>query len=130
VHRVFKTRTFSRWSRKAGVSDAVLSDAVEEMAAGLIDADLGGQVFKKRIPLPGRGKRGGARVLVGTNLADRWFFLFGFGKNDRANVDAQELAALQKIAGTLLGLDSKKVEQSVQAGELLEVESEEKPTAT
>jgi len=108
----------------------VLSNAVKEMAAGLIDADLGGQVFKKRIPLPGRGKRGGARALIGTNLADRWFFLFGFGKNERASVDAQELAALQKIAETLLALDSKKIEQSVQAGELVEVGSEEKPTAT
>lgn len=31
-------------------------------------------------------------------------FLFGFEKNDRATIDARELAALQKIAGALLAL--------------------------
>jgi hypothetical protein len=45
--------------------------AVEETAAGLIDADLGGRVYKKRVPLPGRGKRGGARTLIGTDLGER-----------------------------------------------------------
>jgi len=53
------------------------------MAAGLIDADLGGSVYKKRLPLPGRGKSCGARILVATKHADRWFLLTGFGKNDR-----------------------------------------------
>jgi hypothetical protein len=37
------------------------------MAAGLIDADLGGGVLKKRVGLAGRGKRGGVRTLVATN---------------------------------------------------------------
>jgi hypothetical protein len=40
--------------RKAALSDAALCRAVIEMAAGLIDADLGGQVVKKRIALPGQ----------------------------------------------------------------------------
>jgi hypothetical protein len=31
VQRVFRTRTFSRWMRKAGVTDAGLHDAVVEM---------------------------------------------------------------------------------------------------
>ena len=76
--RIFKTRTFSRWSRKAGVRADALSKAVDEMTRGLIDADLGGYVFKKRVPVPGRGKRGGARTIVGSNRGDRWFFLYGF----------------------------------------------------
>lgn len=49
---MFKTRTFARWSRKAGLGDAALRAAVDEMAAGLVDADLGGRVYKKRVPLP------------------------------------------------------------------------------
>lgn len=82
MRRVFKTKTFRRWSRKARVGDGALSTAIDEMARGLIDADLGGDVFKKRVPLPGRGKSGGARTIVGSNLDDRWFFLFGFEKKD------------------------------------------------
>jgi len=40
--RVFKTRHFARWMRKTALTDSALYIAVREMAAGLIDADLGG----------------------------------------------------------------------------------------
>ena len=49
--RVFRTKSFSRWARKTELSDHSLCEAVAEMAAGLIDADLGGHVFKKRAEL-------------------------------------------------------------------------------
>lgn len=45
--RVFKTRYFQRWMRKTELTDTALCKAVEEMAGGLIDADLGGGVVKK-----------------------------------------------------------------------------------
>ena len=72
------------------------------MVRGLIDADLGGGVVKKRIGLAGRGKRGGARTLVATNKGNRWFFVFGFEKNERANIADDELEALRDIAEQLL----------------------------
>jgi len=53
------------------------------MEQGLIDANLGGGIIKNRVALPGRGKRGSTRTLVATNNANRWFFLFGFEKNER-----------------------------------------------
>jgi hypothetical protein len=126
VRRVFKTRTFARWCRKSSLPDSTLCAAVAEMAAGLIDADLGGSVYKKRVPMPGRGKRGGARTILGSNLGDRWFFIFGFEKNDRATVDARELAALQRIAATLLALDTTLLDHSLAEGELMEICHEEK----
>lgn len=125
---VFKTKTFARWSRKAGVPDDALCAAIAEMASGLIDADLGGHVYKKRVAVPGRGKSGGARVILGTRLAERWFFLFGFQKNERANVDGRELAALQVLAETLLALEAKQLEQATASGELTEICREEEPT--
>ena len=127
VRRVFKTRTFARWSRKAPVSDATLCAAAEEMAAGLIDADLGGGVYKKRVAMPGRGKSGGARVLIGTNLGSRWFFMYGFRKNERATIDDRELAALQKAAAVFLAMDQKALDGAVGAGELTEICHEERP---
>ena len=90
MRRVFKTRFFARWLRKTDLDDAALCRAVSEMERGLIDADLGGGVFKKRVALPGRGKSGSARTLVATHRGDRWFFVFGFEKNIRANVSAKE----------------------------------------
>jgi hypothetical protein len=75
VRRVFKTSYFARWLRKTELSDEALCSAVDEMAQGLIDADLGGGVVKKRVGHSGRGKRGGARTLalVATNKGNRWF---------------------------------------------------------
>jgi hypothetical protein len=130
VRRVFKTRTFARWCRKARVRDSTLCNAVAEMAAGLIDADLGGSVYKKRIPMAGRGKRGGARTIIGSNLGSRWFFLFGFEKNERATIEPRELAVLQKTADALLALESNLLDRAKVEGELLEIchEEEESPT--
>ena len=125
MRRVFKTRTFARWSRKASLTDQALLAAVAEMAAGLIDAELGGRVYKKRVALPGRGKRGGARTIVGTNLGDRWFFLFGFEKNERAAIDARELSALKAIAATVLDMDPQQLDLAIAQKELTEISHEE-----
>jgi hypothetical protein len=100
---------------------------VAEIAADLVDANLGGNVYKKRIPMPGRGKSGGARVLVATRLAERWFFLFGFAKNERDTIDERELTALQMTAGVLLDMDLRSLEKALQSGELTEICDEEEP---
>jgi hypothetical protein len=121
MKRVFKTRHFSRWMRKTELSDPALCAAVLEMERGLIDADLGGGVVKKRVALPGRGKSGGARTLVATNKGYRWFFVFGFEKAERPNVTAKELEALRKIAADLLKLTSKDLDAHVKFGELQEI---------
>ncbi|MCW5599376.1 MAG: type II toxin-antitoxin system RelE/ParE family toxin [Nitrosomonas sp.] len=121
MRRVFLTRTFARWMRKAGLSNDAICQAVSEMAQGLIDADLGGNVVKKRIGLPGQGKRGGARTIVATKMADRWFFLYGFGKNERANIDKDELKVLQEVAKELLELKDRQLAVALTAGEIMEV---------
>lgn len=107
--------------RKAGLDDQALCQAVSEMAEGLIDADLGGNVVKKRVPLPGRGKRGGARTIVATNRGNRWFFLYGFEKNERANIDKDEIKALQELAAEYLAIDGQGIEQAVSSGKFMEV---------
>ena len=106
--------------RKTELSDRALCAAVDEMAQGLIDADLGGGVVKKRIGLAGRGKRGGARTLVATNRGNRWFFVYGFEKNDRANIADDELEALQDIASQLLARSGQQLNEAVQDGSLQE----------
>jgi len=98
-----------------------LRNAVSEMVQGLIDADLGGGVVKKRVALPGHGKRSGARAIVATKLLDRWFFLYGFNKGERSNIDKDELKMLQEIAKELLGFDDRQLAIALAAGELQEV---------
>ena len=121
MKRVFKTRYFSRWMRKTELTDRALCSAVAEMVQGLIDADLGGGVVKKRVGLAGRGKRGGARTLVATNKGNRWFFIYGFEKNDRANITDDELEALNDIAEQLLARTGKQLDETVQDGSLQEI---------
>jgi hypothetical protein len=121
MRRVFKTRSFARWSSKANLVDAALCAAVEEMSSGLIDADLGGGLVKKRVAMPGRGKRGGARTLLATNKASRWFFMFGFEKNERDTIDARELEALQSLAKNYLSLTSSQLAEALQANVFQEI---------
>jgi hypothetical protein len=121
---IYKTRHFARWAQKTGLSDSLLRIAVLEIKSGLLEADLGGGIVKKRIALPGRGKRSSTRTLLATNLDDRWFFVFGFEKNERENISENELATLKKLAKDLLGLDAPQIAVAIREGSLLEVEHE------
>ena len=121
MKRILKTRTFSRWMRKSLLEDAMLRKAVEEMERGLVDADLGGSIFKKRVALPGRGKSGSARTLIATNRENRWFFLYGFEKNERDNITQAELTYLQVAAQVFLGYSNVELESAIAIGEFLEV---------
>lgn len=119
--RVFKTRQFDKWARNEGVTDRTLWAAVIEMENGLIDTDLGGHVVKKRIALPGRGKRGGARSLLAYRLGDCAFFVYGFAKNERDNIDDRELKALKLLASALLGWTPEQTGHALREGALTEV---------
>ncbi len=121
MRRVFKTRHFHRWMRKTDLSDAELCHAVAEMSQGLIDADLGGGVVKKRIAMSGRGKSSGARTLLATNRGSRWFFVFGFEKNERANIASDELDVLQELAKDLLSRTIVQLDEAIVDGALLEI---------
>ena len=122
--QVFAIKTFARWMRKNKVTQEDLLDATKEMVNGLIDADLGGYVVKKRLALHGRGKSSGARTIVATNFGERWFFLFGFEKNERSNIDRDELKSLQQLALTLLSFDASQLETAAIAGQLVELNGE------
>ena len=124
VKMIYKTRHFARWAQKSGLHDSLLEMAVLEIRRGLLEADLGGGIVKKRIALPGRGKRGSTRTLLATNRNDRWFFVFGFEKNERENISKNELAALKKLAKNLLDLTAVQIAAATREGSLVEVEHE------
>ena len=82
---------------------------------------FGGGVVKKRVALAGRGKRGGARTLVATNKGSRWFFIFGFEKNVRANISDKELEALRSIAADPLARTMRQLEEACEDSSLEEI---------
>ncbi|GHV32666.1 hypothetical protein AGMMS4952_23450 [Spirochaetia bacterium] len=62
--RIFKTKSFSRLADKEEITKEELLTAADEVNRGIYEADLGGGVFKKRIPRPGAGKSGGYRAIL------------------------------------------------------------------
>jgi len=118
---IIKTKWFSKWAAREGLSDAALVSAIAEIGEGLVDAELGSQVYKKRIGIDGRGKCGGVRTVVAFNAGERAFFLYGFAKNARDNISHTELKAFRLMAGELLSYSPIELDIALQAGELVEV---------
>jgi hypothetical protein len=77
--------------------------------------------FKKRIARPGQGKRGGFRTIVASNLKSRWFFVYGFPKNERDNINQDEQAALKELADKLLKMSPQSLDRALEADEVIEV---------
>lgn len=118
--RIFKTSWFTRFAKKNGITQQTLLQTVAELEAGLFDADLGGGVFKKRIARSGEGKSGGFRSFVCFLHGERAFFVYGFRKSARQNINQAELAELKKLAGILFALDDKNLELAINSGKLVE----------
>lgn len=123
--RIFSTRAFSRLDVAGELDDTDLIAAVTEMNDGLWDVSLGGQVYKKRIALAGRGKSAGARTLVAFKSDDRAFFMYGFSKNQRSNITTKEKKALKFMAREFLGYNDKQLRQALKHGALIEIEVQE-----
>ena len=91
------------------------------MAHGLVDADLGSGLFKKRIARFGSGKRGGFRVIVAKKPGGPWFFVDGFAKGAVANLDPQALESCKLSARLLSAMSGVQRDEAVLRGELKEV---------
>jgi hypothetical protein len=123
--RIYKTNGFLQWATKEGLTDNALRSAVTEMKNGLVDANLGGSVYKKRVALQGRGKSGGVRTLLAFKREDKAFFIYGFAKNQKANVKENELKALKLLATQLLGYTDAALTIAVNENELIEIPNDE-----
>jgi len=99
------------------------------MRSGLVDADLGGGLFKKRLARPGGGKSGGYRTILAADLRGRWVFLHGFAKSEREDLDDAELRDWKRIARSYLAMDEHMLDRMIDAGRLAEVQDDE-PAAT
>lgn len=123
--RIFKRRDFARWQTGERLPDTVLCKAVREMESGLVDADLGGLLYKKRVARPGSGKSGGYRTLLAARIGSRYVFLHGFPKSATANITREEKRALQFAGKVFLELPVGNLSKALQSGVLLEVRCEQ-----
>ncbi|MFC5606916.1 type II toxin-antitoxin system RelE/ParE family toxin [Variovorax soli] len=123
--KVLKRKDFARWQASERLPDTALCKAVQEMESGLVDADLGGFVYKKRVARPGGGKSGGYRTLLTARIGHRYVFLHGFPKSDKANITQDETKALQFAGKVFLELSAEDLTKALNVGVLLEVSCEE-----
>ena len=117
--RIFKLKTFARWSRKI-LSDDLLCKAATEILGGHYEADLGGGLCKKRIAVP--GKSGATRTLVAKEGALGIFFIAGRQKSDPgSDFSDANVAQAQIIGEALQKAGAKKLEALLADGVLKEI---------
>lgn len=95
------------------------------MERGLIDANLGSGLVKKRVGRSGAGKREGYRVIVARHPAGQWFFVDGYAKNQLENIEPKAFRALREEGVWLTGLSQQELAAAVGRGQLKEMTCDE-----
>ena len=104
------------------MSNQNLLDVINALESGLSTADLGHHLFKVRVKREHGGKSSGFRTIILFKADDRAIFLFGFGKNEKENIDKNELQYFKKLGDDLLSLNSKQLETAISQKVLIELE--------
>ena len=123
--RIFKNRWFARFTRKEGISDTTLCEVVKNAETGKIDADYGGSVIKQRIARPGEGKSGGYRSVILYRKGEKAFFVYGFLKSERANINAAEEREFKKLAKVTFAFSDDELTKLVKTGAYTEVQCDD-----
>lgn len=100
-------------------------DVIKNLETGLSAADLGNHLYKVRIKRTHSGKSSGFRTIIVYKEKDRAIFLYGFGKNEKANIDKAELRYFKKLGNDLLALTFDQLKQSIKLKILFDLEVEE-----
>jgi len=94
---------------------------VNQLEAEQFDADLGGGVYKIRVARSGEGKANGYRVIVYFRNKFRIFFVYGFAKSNRSNIDEGELKAFKVDAKDQFALTDDQICVRLKNGTLIEI---------
>ncbi|GAB6194687.1 type II toxin-antitoxin system RelE/ParE family toxin [Desulfocastanea catecholica] len=115
------TREFSKWAGKHGVTVAGLNNALNEIEEGIIDANLGSNVYKKRISFPGRGKSGSGRTILFYKKGNMAIFVHGFAKNEKTTLSHNELKAFKEFCTLVFSYDENEIQKAIDKGVFIEV---------
>ena len=113
-HRAFKTAWFSKDAKKAKIKDLALCLAIEQVLLGQVD-DLGGGVFKKRL------KNNLHRSIILAKSGKYWIFEYLFAKQDRSNIENDELLAFRLLANSYAELTELQVKQLLVNKDFVEI---------
>jgi hypothetical protein len=119
--KIYKTRPFARWAEDEDITSALVLKTAKEMEAGLIDANLGAGLYKKRLPNKQQGKRSGRRAIVAMKTETRTVFIHGYSKNRKGNIKRKELDTYREIAKQYLSFSQETIDNLIHANDLMEV---------
>ncbi len=119
--RIFKTKIFHQWTKKVGLRNITLKQAIDEMLSGKYEASLGGHLYKKRVAIGSKGKRGGLRTIIAFKKENNVFFVYGFAKNTRTNIKENESKALKALSKIYFSYNENQLKEAVKVKELIEV---------
>ena len=129
--KVYKTNIFSKKNIKnMGLSDSTLMKIALDVMSGVYEANLGGGVIKKRLALPGRGKRSGARTIIFFKAGQNLFFSFfwtkaGLCAKGTSEIRDDELESYKDLAKDLLSLTKADIEKLLKLTLLVEVKNDQ-----
>jgi hypothetical protein len=112
--RTFKTAWFAKAARKAHITDEELCAAISQVAMRQAD-DLGGGVYKKRL------RKNQYRSVVLARVGTFWVYEYLFAKQDRANIDDDELAQFRKLMKAYGGITPKQINRLLQDQDWMEI---------
>jgi len=112
--RSFKTKTFARLARKAGISDENLCTAMAQVRKGQAE-DLGGGVWKKRL------NDNEDRSIVLAKGAKLWIYADLFAKQDKKDLEPDELRVARKLAGEYAKLKDDQLAKLLKNKSLVEI---------
>jgi hypothetical protein len=103
------------------ISDARLCKVIKEAEDGKIGADYGSGVIKQRIARPNEGKSGGYRSIIIFRRGERAFFVYGFAKNDKDNIDESDERDFKLLAKVLLAASDVELKNLIDNGKYMEI---------
>lgn len=109
VFDVIRTKIFDRKAKKiwgAADLDRIIADLAHNPESGV---HLGSGLYKVRVGVQGRGKRGGARIIYLLITDDHQIYLLdAYTKNEKSDLSQAEYKMLREVAENLRSTDNAK----------------------
>lgn len=125
---ILLTKPVKKWfDSKRDINETDLIKAAEEITQGVYEANLGGELYKKRIAnSKTKGKSGGSRLMVAYKRGKVLFFMYAFDKNESDNISSKEKIVLKERAKIYFALSEVELQKAIEANIFYRLEGEER----
>ncbi|MBR8830192.1 MAG: hypothetical protein N5P05_002852 [Chroococcopsis gigantea SAG 12.99] len=123
--RIFKNKWFAKFAKREGITDIKLREVIADVERGKIDVNYGGDVIKQRIARVNEGKSGGYRSVILYQKNNKAFFVYGFAKSERENIDEDEEREFKELAKLTFSLSDDNLAKLIQQGAYTELKDDD-----